>query len=62
MIEYIKRWNVWRKGNLNGIGHQILVLVGLRQSPSMAFILMPDELNKFSNTFYRGLYVEGKEE
>lgn len=34
VIEHVKVWNIWRKRSLNGLGHKILVLFGLRNSPT----------------------------
>ena len=39
MIRHIKVWNAWRKRNLNGKLHKVLVLLGLIKSPTL-------ELNK----------------
>lgn len=34
IITYFQRWNKWRKHNLNGKRHHILVLLGLANSPT----------------------------
>jgi hypothetical protein len=34
LITYFQRWNKWRKRNLNGKLHHILVLLGLANSPT----------------------------
>ena len=44
MVKYIRRWNIWRKGCLNGPVYKVLVLFGLRKSPTMAFVLLPEEI------------------
>ena len=43
MIRHILRWNKWRKGCLNGPFHKLLVLLGLRFSPTYHLTLLPDE-------------------
>ena len=55
IIKHIQRWNIWRKNSLNGPLHKFLVLVGLRKSPSMRFILTPDEIKEFEEAFEKGL-------
>ena len=44
LIRHIRRWNIWRKRNINGPLHHILVLFGLVKSPTMAFMLLPEEI------------------
>lgn len=39
LIDYFKCWNEWRKGNLNGTLHHILVLIGLVDSPTFDFLV-----------------------
>ena len=55
IIKHIQRWNIWRKECLNGPLYKFLVLVGLRKSPSMQFILTPDEIKAFEEGFEKGL-------
>ena len=43
IITYFKRWNKWRKYNLNSPLHRILVLLGLADSPTFDMILTDDE-------------------
>jgi len=35
MIKYVKRWNRWRKNNINSKTHKILVLLKLENSPTL---------------------------
>lgn len=39
MIQHIKNWNRWRKGNINSKKHKLLVLLKLRHSPTMAYFM-----------------------
>lgn len=43
IIRHIKRWNVWRKNNLNGRFYQLLVLFKIKNSPSMSFIVIAED-------------------
>ena len=61
MIKHIRRWNIWRKKCMNGKIHKLLVLVGLRWSPTFAMELLPEEVNKFGNTFFRRVHDGGAE-
>ena len=42
-INHIRRWNVWRKRNLNGRFYKFLVLVGVTKSPTMLLTCLPEE-------------------
>lgn len=35
IIKHCKAWNCWRKQNLNSKFHKIMVLFGLRRSPTL---------------------------
>lgn len=43
LIKHIQRWNHWRKYNLNGPLHHILVLFGFIKSPSMQTVILPED-------------------
>lgn len=43
LIKHIKLWNRWRKSCMNGLGHKIMVLFGLRKSPTFDQIKAFDE-------------------
>ena len=43
MIKHIRRWNIWRKDNLNSRFYKFLVLIGVVMSPTMCFTLLPEE-------------------
>lgn len=59
IIKHIRRWNIWRKDNRNSRLHKLLVLLGLRQSPTLNFVFLPEELWP-GQGFYDGLIsVEG---
>ena len=42
-INHIRRWNIWRKRNLNGRFYKFLVLVGVTKSPTMLLTCLPEE-------------------
>lgn len=44
LFTHVKRWNRWRKHCLNGKLHKALVLLGVIKSPTMPFILLPQEI------------------
>lgn len=46
MLDHIRRWNIWRKHCLNGPIHKILVLFGVIKSPTMPFVLLPEEWDR----------------
>lgn len=63
MIDHIRRWNIWRKNNLNGPIHKLFVLFGIIHSPTFAFILLPEERNEIMSGFQKvlkGEYNTGK--
>lgn len=43
LIKHFKRWNVWRKHNLNSPWHHILVLFGIVKSPTFELFILPGE-------------------
>lgn len=43
LIKHIRRWNHWRKHNLNSPLYHILVLFGIVKSPTMCLVLLPEE-------------------
>ena len=45
LSRHIRRWNYWRKRNVNGRLHHILVLLGVVKSPTFAFTLLPEEID-----------------
>jgi hypothetical protein len=55
LIEHIKRWNVWRKYNKNGITHKILVLFGIIKSPTFFNAWTSEEAKAFYDGFMKGL-------
>lgn len=55
LIKHIKRWNVWRKRNKNGIVHKILVLFGAVKSPTLMCTWTNDEYKAFYDGFIEGL-------
>lgn len=59
LIEHIKRWNVWRKYNRNGITHKILVLFGIIRSPTFLCTWTAEEAQAFYDGFMAG-FKDGK--
>ncbi len=55
LIKHIKRWNVWRKHNNNGVAHKILVLFGIIGSPTLNCTWTKDECKAFYDGFMEGL-------
>ena len=49
MCNHIRRWNIWRKRSLNGPIYKILVLFGVTKSPTMGFVLLPEEVRDCFN-------------
>lgn len=43
---HYQRWKRWEKDCLNNKPYKIMVLLGLRNSPSFEFTLIPDEYPK----------------
>lgn len=44
LIRYFRRWNYWRKRNMNGRLYHILVLFGIAKSPTFAQVLLPEDI------------------
>lgn len=61
MLNHIRRWNIWRKRNLNGPIHKILVLFGVTKSPTMASVWLPEEEKEIAKAFVKG-YQKGLKE
>lgn len=55
IVKHIKRWNVWRKHNNNGILHKVLVLFGIIKSPTFFHTWTKDECKAFYDGFMEGL-------
>lgn len=55
LIKHFRRWNIWRKYNRNSGLHKILVLFGVAKSPTMATVLLSEEINKINDSFVKGL-------
>ncbi len=44
-MKRIKCWNKWRKNNMNGRLHHVMVLLGLRHSPTFEQSYWLDDIN-----------------
>lgn len=62
IFRHIRRWNKWRKGNLNSHFHQFLVLIGFVKSPTMFLILLDDEILDIHDTLERSVKETNKNE
>lgn len=58
MFDHICRWNIWRKHCLNGPIHKILVLFGVIKSPTMPFVMLPEEEQEMMDAIQRSLKGE----
>lgn len=54
MLNHIRRWNIWRKGCLDGPVHKILVLFGVIKSPTMASVWLPEEVEGYQKGLKEG--------
>lgn len=61
MLNHIRRWNIWRKRNLNGPIYKTLVLFGVTKSPTMAYVRLPKEEKEIVKAFVEG-YRKGLKE
>lgn len=61
MLNHIRRWNIWRKSCLNGPIYKILVLFGVIKSPTMPFVMLPEEEKEIAKAFVEG-YQKGLKE
>lgn len=52
MLNHIRRWNIWRKGCLNGPIYKIQVLFSMIHSPTMKFVLLPEEKEEITKSFH----------
>lgn len=55
ILNHIERWNKWRKFNANSCFYKLLVLLKLRESPTMRFVLTDKEEKELRKAFSRGL-------
>ena len=46
LFGHIRRWSYWRKRNVNGTLHHILVLFGIVKSPTFASQVLPEEIEE----------------
>lgn len=58
VINHIRRWNKWRKCNLNGWFHKFLVLIGIIKSPTLPCIWLDSELKAYRKGLEDVLYGE----
>lgn len=58
IINHIRRWNKWRKHNLNGTFYKFLVLIGIRKSPTLPLIWLDSELKAYRKDLEDVLYGE----
>lgn len=53
LTKHVKRWNKWRKHNSNSKFYKLMVLLGIRKSPTMQFVLIDEEIEKLTQSFNR---------
>ena len=51
VIIHIKRWNKWRKNNMNGKLHKFLVLIGIKKSITLQYMLLDEEVDEIKSVF-----------
>ena len=47
LVKHIRRWNIWRKNNLNCKLYKFLVLIGFIKSATFSYTLLPEEFIEF---------------
>lgn len=60
LVKHIRRWNIWRKNNLNCKLHKFLVLIGFVKSPTFSYILLPEEIEDIWNKDFIELIKNNK--
>lgn len=43
MIKHFRRWNIWRRNCTNNWIYKMFVLLRFVESPTMAFVVLPEE-------------------
>lgn len=51
LIKHIRRWNIWRKHNINSKLHKFFVLIDFIKSPTMMNVLLPEEKEEIDKAF-----------
>lgn len=55
IFNHIRRWNIWRRYCTNSRWQKFMVLLGLRNSPSMHQTLLPEEREIVAKAFEEGV-------
>lgn len=55
LIEYFKKWNSWRKHNLNSKFYKFLVLLKLQISSTYEMHLTKEQIERIQNSVLQGL-------
>ena len=58
LITHVKRWNKWRKSNLNHPLYKFLVLIGWFKSPTLPLVLLDGEIDALGEAFRKGLIFD----
>ena len=58
LVNHIRRWNVWRKGSINGPVYKLMVLFGSIKSPTFMSTLTNDELSEVVKGFTDAISME----
>lgn len=60
-IRHIKRWNKWRKRNLNGRLHKFMTLLfGSKYSPTFAATLTDEDENELHDSMQKAILKRGQ--
>lgn len=54
-IKHIKRWNEWRKRNINSSFYKLLVLLGIVKSPTFLCTLTKEEREEFAKSLEKAI-------
>ena len=61
MVKELKRWNKWRKHNLNSKQYQLLVLFGFIHSPTLDCTLTDEEEEAYHQRLLDGVQKGGND-
>lgn len=61
LIKHIRRWNIWRKNSLNSRWYKFTVLLGLRVSPTMHTVFLPEEIDEYYERYYHNAIRYGRQ-
>ena len=62
IIKHFRRWNIWRKHNINSKIYKFFVLIDFIKSPTMMNVLLPEEKEEIDKAFNMSLKRGGIDE